>query len=112
MPRVRSIRGAAIVAIVVAILSASGPGGAGASSGRSAAKGCRQSVLVLAAMPLELYPLLQHAHVDASDVVRIDGRVFYPGTLSGNDVVLAMSGIGLANAAATARTAFDHFRCP
>jgi len=112
MLRVRSVRGAAIVAIVVAVLSATGSGGAGASSSGPAANGCKQPVLVLSAMPLELYPLLQHAQVEAADVVRIDGRVFYPGTLAGNDVVLAMTGIGLANAAATARTAFEHFRCP
>src|SRR6478672_1639762 len=73
---------------------------------------CRHPTLVLAAMPLELYPLLRQASVDPADIVRVNDRTFYPGRLAGNDVVLAMTGIGLVNAEATARTAFEHFRCP
>lgn len=46
------------------------------------------------------------------DVVHVDDRTFYVGRLAGNDVVLAMTGIGLANATETATAAFEHFRCP
>ena len=72
---------------------------------------CRHPTLVLSAMPLELYPLLQQASVDPADIVRINDRTFYPGRLAGNDVVLAMTGIGLVNAEETATAAFEHFQC-
>ncbi len=73
---------------------------------------CRHPTLVLSAMPLELYPLLRQASVDPADIVRINDRTFYPGRLAGNDVVLAMTGIGLVNAEETAQAAFEHFQCP
>src|SRR5438552_5705900 len=72
---------------------------------------CRHPTLVLSAMPLELYPLLQQASFDPADIVRINDRTFYPGRLAGNDVVLAMTGIGLVNAQETAQAAFEHFQC-
>lgn len=62
-------------------------------------------------MPLELYPLLHQASVDPANVVHINDRTFYVGRLAGNDVVLAMTGIGMVNAAETATAAFEHFRC-
>jgi hypothetical protein len=73
---------------------------------------CQHPTLVLAAMPLELYPLLRQASVDPADIVRVNDRTFYPGRLAGNDVVLAMTGIGLVNAEETATAAFEHFQCP
>src|SRR5438093_2793622 len=63
---------------------------------------CTANVLVLSAMPLELNPLVRAAQVDIHNPVRIDGRTFYEGTLAGNNVVLAMTGIGPANATQTA----------
>ena len=72
---------------------------------------CTHRVLILAAMPLELNPLISRAAIDSSQTVRINDRTFYVGNLAGVDVVLAMSGIGLVNAEQTARTAFEHFRC-
>jgi nucleoside phosphorylase len=66
---------------------------------------------VLSAMPLELYPLIHAASVDPANTVRVNDRTFYVGRLAGNDVVLAMTGIGLVNAAETATAAFEHFRC-
>jgi nucleoside phosphorylase len=63
-------------------------------------------------MPLELYPLIRQASVDPANIVHINDRTFYVGRLAGNDVVLAMTGIGLVNAAETATAAFEHFRCP
>src|SRR5438067_9487867 len=72
---------------------------------------CVHRVLVLSAMPLELNPLVRQAALDPHGTVRVNGRTFYSGRLAGNDVVLAMTGIGLVNAEQTATTAFEHFRC-
>jgi nucleoside phosphorylase len=68
-------------------------------------------VLVLAAMPLELYPLLSEAEVDPEDVIENGARTFYVGTLAGMPVVLAMTGVGIGNARETTLAAFEHFRC-
>lgn len=70
---------------------------------------CVERVLVLAAMPLELEPLLHAAQVDPAHVVRVDDRTFYAGTLAGHDVVLAMTGIGMVNAAETTEAALAAF---
>jgi len=72
---------------------------------------CIHRTLVLAAMPLELNPLLRATTLDPDATVEIDGRTFYVGKLAGNHVVLAMTGIGLVNAEQTATAAFEHFRC-
>ncbi len=78
-------------------------------------------VLVISAMPLELNPLMAAATIE--QVVRVNetganDRTFYVGTLgkdenktkkSTNDVVLAMSGIGLVNATQTTQAAFARF---
>jgi nucleoside phosphorylase len=72
---------------------------------------CTHRVLILAAMPLELNPLISRATIDPSHTVRINDRTFYVGKLEGTDVVLAMSGIGLVNAEQTATAAFAHFSC-
>jgi nucleoside phosphorylase len=65
--------------------------------------------LVLAAMPLELNPLLEVA--EGVEAVRIEDRTFYEAALAGQRVVLAMTGIGMANAAETTELALDHFGC-
>jgi nucleoside phosphorylase len=62
---------------------------------------------VVGAMPSELAPLVARASIVDTQV--IDGRVFHIGTLGGVHVVLAMTGIGLVNAAETTRTLLDHF---
>ena len=72
---------------------------------------CGEPILVLAAMPLELNPLIAAAELDP-EPVRVDDRTFYPGRLAGHDVVLAMTGIGLVNAEQTATAAVEHFECP
>ena len=74
--------------------------------------GCVRRVLVLTAMPLELNPLYRAASIDPNATVRIDGRTFYGGRLAGKRVVMAMTGIGPANATQTSTAAFEHFRCP
>jgi nucleoside phosphorylase len=68
-------------------------------------------VLILGAMPLEVNPLLAQGTFDPADTVTHDGRTFYVGTLGGQDVVVAMTGIGLVNAEQTATAAFDGFDC-
>src|SRR5205814_3389830 len=70
---------------------------------------CTHPVLVLSAMPLELSPLVRQAAIGWT--ARIGDRTFYAGALAGTRVVLALTGIGLANAEQTATTAFERFRC-
>ena len=112
-PKVSRTQRALAVAVVLASLCGlMTPTDVGAATSTTAAPPCGHRVLVLAAMPLELYPLLRRASIDPSHIVRINDRTFYVGRLAGNDVVLAMTGIGLVNAAETATAAFKHFRCP
>lgn len=68
-------------------------------------------VLVLGAMPLEVAPLLEAAVIDPEATVRVEGRDFYRGTLSGTPVVIAMTRIGMVNATQTAKLAFETFTC-
>jgi len=70
---------------------------------------CSPGLLVLSAFPAEIGPLL--AQTNVSKIVVIDGRQFFVGKLKGNDVVLALTGIGLVNADHTTRTAFDKLGC-
>jgi nucleoside phosphorylase len=77
--------------------------------GEAAVDPCTPRLLVLSAFPGEIDLLLQAT--DVTDVVEVDGRSFFAGTLAGNDVVMGLSGIGLANAERTTRSAFDVFAC-
>lgn len=77
---------------------------------------CR--VLVLGAMPVEIGPFLARAtiqdRVDISITNEHDQqqlKSYFFGTLEGNDVIMAMTGIGTVNAMETARLAFDHLGC-
>ena len=73
---------------------------------------CAGRTLVLAAMPLELNPLIQETDLESMVVAEPEGqapRTFYLGRLAGNDVILAMTGIGMVNAEQTARAAFAEF---
>ena len=109
---VSRVRRVAAFVVVLAVLGAvMQTEDAGAAASKTSTPPCGHPVLVLSAMPLELYPLLRAASVDPANTVRVDDRTFYVGRLAGNDVVLAMTGIGLANAAETATAAFEHFRC-
>ena len=72
---------------------------------------CVHRVLVVSAMPLELNPLVAKAKLDPNATVHVNDRTFYVGQLAGNEVVLAITGIGLRNAEETTRAAFEHFRC-
>lgn len=73
---------------------------------------CAGRVLILTAMPLELNPIIAKTAVERQEVVEPAGqapRTFYFGTLQGSDVILAMTGIGMVNAAQTTNAAFDAF---
>lgn len=108
----RTRRAVAVVVLVASVCSVMSAADVGAATAATPAPACGHPVLVLAAMPLELYPLIQRASVDPAHVVHVNDRTFYVGRLAANDVVLAMTGIGLVNAAETATAAFEHFRCP
>ncbi|HET6915076.1 MAG TPA: hypothetical protein VFH56_03200 [Acidimicrobiales bacterium] len=72
----------------------------------------RAPILVLSAMPLEAAPVLARAHVDPAPAwVDPDGKGFWEGSLAGNSVVIAITGIGIANATRTTQAAYDHFKC-
>jgi nucleoside phosphorylase len=66
-----------------------------------------QLVGVLSAFPAELAPLVERATIH--ETVTIDGRVFRRGELGGMPVVLALTGIGLINAANTTDTLIANF---
>lgn len=70
---------------------------------------CVHRVLVVSAMPLELSPLVRQAGV--TDATTSDGSTFYSGNLVGVDVLLAMTGIGPANATHTTQAAFNLTGC-
>lgn len=57
-------------------------------------------------MPLELEPLLRALPHETTTTV--EGRTFYASRLDRRPVVLAMTGIGMANARSTAEVAFAH----
>ena len=87
-------------------------------SGRSGAKADTASsapscpVLILGAMPLEVAPVLARAQVQPAPAwVDGQGKGFWTGTLAGNPVVIAMTGIGIVNATDTTQAAFQHFHC-
>src|SRR5690349_1476401 len=90
--------------VLVAITLAFMPAGAGPR-----AQACHPKLLVLSAFPAEIGPAL--AATKVSKTVVIDGRAFFLGNLKGNDVVLALTGIGLKNADHTTRVAFDSVGC-
>jgi nucleoside phosphorylase len=100
---------------VVALALAAGLlAGAGAvdAEARTEAPPCTSRLLVLAAMPSELGPLLDAADVDPTLEKVVDEHRFFVGRLAGKDVVLAMTGIGLNNAEKATRSAFSTFTCP
>ncbi|MCU1451480.1 MAG: hypothetical protein JWP02_3650, partial [Acidimicrobiales bacterium] len=103
----------AVAVLAAALFAGGGMGTARAQAPATAAAAvpCTNRVLVLSAMPLELNPLVRVASIDPNATKRIDGRTFYFGRLAGNDVVLAMTGIGPANAGETTTAAFEKLGC-
>ena len=64
-------------------------------------------VAVLSAFPAELAPLL--AEAELTETIATGERIYHVGTLAGARVVLVRAGIGLVNAATTARSILDRF---
>jgi adenosylhomocysteine nucleosidase len=64
-------------------------------------------VAVLSAFSPELQDLHKKLELQTSYV--INGRTFYTGTLSGQEVVLSLTGVSMVNAAMAAQTTIDHF---
>ncbi|MEC4763392.1 hypothetical protein VT930_09780 [Mycobacterium sherrisii] len=67
-----------------------------------------QRTLVLTAFPVEADAVLTHTVLDPDPVVAVDHRRFYLGAIRGKKVIVAMTGIGLVNAADAAETAFAY----
>src|SRR5262245_30997463 len=98
----RVLRDSVAMALAVLATLACGCG----SESDTAAPAARRFA-VLSAFPAELAPHLDRAKVDETMV--IENRVFRTGTLDGVPVVMALTGIGLVNAATTTRLLLDHF---
>ncbi len=65
--------------------------------------------LVLTAFPAEADAILARTTLDPNPTVVVDGHHYYLGTLGDKKVIVAMTGIGMENAAATTETALNHF---
>ncbi|MEB4211420.1 hypothetical protein [Mycobacterium sp. 94-17] len=78
------------------------------SVGGGAERGERRT-LVLSAFPAEADAVLSHVTLDPDPVVVADRRHFYLGAVGGKRVIVAMTGIGLTNAADTTETALVRF---
>jgi len=99
-------------AIAVAILLGTCATGVGSTTALADEPRCTGRTLVLTAMPLELNPLISKTALESQVVVEPEGqapRTFYFGSLADNDVVLAMTGIGMVNAEQTTRAAYAEF---
>ena len=68
-----------------------------------------QRTLILSAFPAEADAILARTTLDPNPSVVVDGHHFYLGTLGGEKVVVAMTGIGMVNATETTETALDYF---
>jgi nucleoside phosphorylase len=99
------IRKSLVVFALAVIASAS----LAASPAVAAVDLCAPRLLVLSAFPAEIDGLLSHASL--TDSIHAGGRSFYLGTLAGNDVVLALTGIGINNVTATTQLAAETFTC-
>ena len=63
-----------------------------------------QRTLVLTAFPAEADAILARTTLDSNPSVVVDGRHFYLGSIGGKKVIVAMTGIGMVNAAHTTET--------
>jgi nucleoside phosphorylase len=72
---------------------------------------CTPRLLILSAMPLEEDPLISRAVVNQHEPFEFNHRVFYLGTLEGNNIIIGLTGVGPANALITTTDAFSTFRC-
>ena len=68
-----------------------------------------QRTLVLTAFPAEADAILARTTLDSNPSVVVDGRHFYLGSIGGKKVIVAMTGIGMVNAAHTTEIALAHF---
>jgi nucleoside phosphorylase len=65
--------------------------------------------LVLTAFPAEADAILARTVLDPNPTVVVDGRHFYLGSMGGEKVIVAMTGIGMVNATHTTEAALAHF---
>src|SRR6476620_5309432 len=68
-----------------------------------------QRTLVLTAFPAEADAILARTTLDENPAVVVNRRHFYLGALGGKKVIVAMTGIGMKNAADTTESALAHF---
>lgn len=104
------MRRAVVLTFVVVLLPVI-PRAALAAPPPPAPRPCSSSLLVLSAFPAELGKILSAAALDPGPPIVANGRIFYTGALQHKRVIMALTGIGPANARATTQTAFSRFRC-
>lgn len=93
-----------VVRLVMSLALLAGCGSHGGDGGATADP---RPIAVLSAFPAELAAVLARAEIEDTQV--IEGRIVRSGTIGGVPVVMAMTGIGLLNAAATTDIILDHF---
>ena len=68
-----------------------------------------RGALILSAFPAEADAILARTTLDPAPSVVVDGKHFYLGDMGGRKVIVAMTGIDMANATTTTTTALEHF---
>jgi nucleoside phosphorylase len=101
MTNMSSLRRLSLVVLAVLMAGSFAP-----SEGKPA---CAQRLLVLSAVPSEIDKLYTQTKI--SSTLTTNERTFYIGRLLGNDVAMAVTGVGLINATTTVQDALGHFRC-
>jgi len=99
-------RGSSRLCLIAAAAFAIAVGGCGDSDHHNSSSE-PATVAVLSAFPAELAAVLSHVTVKETRVV--EDHVFRIGTLDGQPVIAAMTGVGLINAATTTNLLLDNF---
>jgi len=92
------------LALLAALLAACGDGDSGGTGGNNSAP---KTYAILSAFPAELAAVLEH--VDVDETRQVEGRTVRVGHLGKTQVIAAMTGIGLLNAAMTTNIILDNF---
>ena len=112
MRTIRRVRRIAVLAVAAGLTAVTGT----VANALPPEPACAPRTLILAAMPLELNPIIRDSTTDATDEhFMVHGRKFYEGTLAGAKVTMAITRVGMKNAEQTTQDAVDHYEqegCP
>ncbi len=96
-----------VVLLRVWLVMVCGMGGQYAAASELEPLDATPRLVVMSAFDAEMTNLL--AEADIRDTYLIHGNTFHVGTLAGNEIVLALSGVSMVNAAMTTQMVIDHF---